>query len=546
MDTTTATTRRSFVKGAAMTGALAVSGLAAAQTGTAHADETLEWDEEHEFVVIGAGGAIFAAIAAHNLGHDVVVLEKRTVYGGTMFYSAGAFWVPCNDLMADEYKARETPEGVLSYMTGCDHGHTHDLSLAEDWIKRSPAVFTYLCDELGIPFQTLNVHDYYDYEGSNNGHTCYVLDASGEMLNFPACWQESVSPVVDASGVDIRLQTAATFLVTDESGAVVGVVATDPEGNELRIKAEKGVLLATGSFDCNEEMVNSYVTPKIWTRIPAELTGDGHKMAMEIGADIAHMGGDFGHIMVKGIDDEYGHIMWFDGCLLYPGCIMVGTDGKRFCNESASYDELARTMCNINTNINGHPDYYSENSFVIWDTKTVEEYGFPSNTEECPGWISQFDTLEELADGMGIDKEALLAEVEKFNGYCETGSDPDYRRGEGPYDSEEMFGQGFGVGIKPREGYSNPLLVPVAEPPFYACVAVRGSLGTSGGVVVDKNARALRNGEPIPGLYAAGCVADAMVNGYPGGGFPIFSSVSRSFFALEHALGLGIVESPEE
>ena len=534
--------RRSFVAGI---GALGIAGACAtaAHTSVAHAADA-DWDEEHEFVVLGAGGSLFASMAAHNLGHDVVVLEKRSVFGGTMFYSHGALWCPGNSIMDEESKAKESPEAAITYLENIDLGHTHSTDLIESFVHRAPSVMNYIIDEQKIPFTQAH-YDYYDYEGANHSRTIYLLDANGEVTEA-VNWQDSVAPVVEKSGLDIRLKTQATELVTDDAGAVVGVVATTEDGATIRIKADKGVLIATGSFDHNDRMTSRYLMPPVATIIPQECTGDGIEMGIKVGADHDHMMQDYGHAFFRGKDEPEGtaHTMWFVGCLLFPGTILVGRDGKRFLNESCSYDELSRELCNLNTNENGHPTYYSQNAVCIFDSRVVSDYGWPDNGDAKPAWVNEYQTLEELAQDMGVDADGLAEEVERYNGFCETGKDLDWRRGEGPYDSPAIDGQGYGmISDKIRDDLVNPSLAPVAEPPFYACIAQRGSLGTAGGLVVDKDARVLNvDGDPIPGLYAAGCAADALVNGYPGGGFPIFSSIARSFFAMEDALGLGIVK----
>jgi 3-oxosteroid 1-dehydrogenase len=513
------------------------------------ADEEVSWDEEHECVVVGAGGSLLAAVAAHNLGHDVVVLEKRSIYGGTMFFSAGAAWVPGNHVMDDEFKARETQQDAVSYIEGCDAGGRNDKALIEDWVSKQPSIFRYVTDSLNIPYTSHRSHDYYDYEGSNNSRTVYLkggfADSAAEGLTDlydGMGWTDVVSPVIDQSGLDIRLKCEVTELVTDDSGSVVGVVAKDADGNELRVRATKCVLLATGSFDRDEALTASYIMPPIATMVPMELTGDGLRMGMAIGADTSCLGADFGVALYRGKDEDesQSHVLWAVGAPLLPGAILVGKDGRRFCNESSSYDELSRSLSALNSRQSGHPDYLSGNAIAIIDSSTIETYGWPDNGDERPDWLSEYQSLDELAEDMGVDADNLSAEIEIYNKYCETGIDEDFHRGEGPYDSVEMEGQALTLFVMDSDN-KNQLLAPICNPPYYAVKAVRGSLGSSGGLVVDEKCRVLRNEEPINGLYAAGCVANALCNGYPGGGFPVWSSISRSFMALDDALSLGIV-----
>jgi len=118
---------------------------------------------------------------------------------------------------------------------------------------------------------------------------------------------------------------------------------------------------------------------------------------------------------------------------------------------------------------------------------------------ELPKWIHKFDTIEELADGMGINKNNLLATVSRYNGFCKDGVDLDWNRGVGSWD---QFTCGDLARVKSGE-LKNPCLAPLKEGPFY-CVEIHpGMLQTKGGLVINKNAQVLNvRGEVIPRLYA--------------------------------------------
>lgn len=235
------------------------------------------------------------------------------------------------------------------------------------------------------------------------------------------------------------------------------------------------------------------------------------------------------------------------GLMAFPAhSIIVGLGGKRFCNESASYDEVGHALSQIDTTkyANGRTYNYSGNATAIFDNAYVTARGgfpfgeFTGAIEEMPDWIRSYPSLEELAAGEGIDAEGLAAEVERFNSFCLTGIDEDFGRGEGAYDSPT--GLGYLHNPWAEEGSPNPFLGTIAEPPFYAAKVGRGQLGTSGGLVVNENSQVVRDGQPIDGLYACGCTAASLINGYTGGGYPVNMSISRGVIAMDHALGLGI------
>lgn len=544
MDFNECMSRRAMLKAA---GAATVA-AAAVGTSSARADETAtdqQWDEEHEFVIVGAGGSLFAGLAALHEGADVVVFEKDSNYGGTTFLSAGAIWVPNNNQMPEATRAQESAELAVEYLENCDMCGDADIALIEDWVRKAPQVNDYINDSLGLHIIAYNEpqSDYYGYDGCLVDRTLHITNEDSTVER--GGWDELLRPVVDASGLDIRLSAPVTELVADESGAVVGVVA-EGEGGPVRIRATKGVLLATGSFDRNQALVDAFLCPKpLYTAVTLGCTGDGLTMGMALGADVAHLNASFNLCGAIGRNGEMGSF----GLMSFPAhCIIVNCGGKRFCNESASYDEVGRAVCQYDTTgpANGKTYCLSGRATAIFDAEYVATRGgfpfgeFTDATEEMPGWIRPYETLEDLAAGEGIDPTGLLEEIERFNGFCETGVDEDFHRGEGPYDNPET---GLGSLHNPwPSGGENAFLGPISEPPFYAATVGRGHLGTAGGLVVNENCQVLRNGEPIPGLYACGCVADSLVNGYPGGGYPVNMSISRGIIAADHALGLGIIE----
>ena len=522
MSPTGTLSRRSFIGSAALAAAVAAHGpVAFAEEGEA------TWDEEHELVVIGSGGALFAALAAHKEGRDVVVFEKRGVYGGAMFLSAGAIWAPNNNMMSAENKADESAEKCLSYLKEIDLYGSHDESLMADWISKCNSIYDYIIDELDVPLgeHGFAPHDYYDYPHTGVGRTIWIPDGEGNTANHAVCWNDTMAPVVDASGLDIRLSTPVTRLVT-EGDAVVGVVAETADGQELRVHATKGVIIATGSFDHNQTMVGTYLMPPlVGSQIPESCTGDGHLMGMAVGADIANMGYNYGCCLVDlGLDEQFASMNVLNNS------IIVDKDGRRFCNETCSYDELSHIFEDVSRNSQGHPYCYSGNVTGVYDSIGLS--WAKKDPSDLPEYVREYATLEELAEGEGLDKDVFMSEIERYNSMCEQGVDEDFHRCEGPFDN-------------PVNGlYGSFLeLTPVSTAPFYAATLGRGSLGTSGGLVVDENARVLRDGEPIEGLYASGCASDALVTGYPGAGFPIAMAITRAFIAADHALGLGIVKA---
>ncbi len=514
---------------------------AAGTISPALAIEEFQWDEEHDLVIVGAGNGLFGAMAAQQAGADVVVLEKASVIGGTVRFSEGCVWAPGNAHMPEENRELDTVENVVEFMMHCDVYGNHDRATIERWVNACGPLYTYLEETVGVPFYALPtaMHDYYGYPQANAGRTMLFGDGSSM-----AWWNDSILPVIEAAGLDIRTETPATKLVANEDGEVVGVIATDASGKELRIRARRGVLLATGGFDHNKEMVDTYLQPPlVGTRVPAEITGDGIAMGLGVGARVAHMGENY-HIPLAVSDEEsvVAPMLWWSMC---PGTILVGPDGKRFVNESSCYDEQGRAMRNFAFSETGSPACLSGNSLAIMDSRCVSDWGWPGGGSEQPAWVHSYNSIEELAEGEGISSDALVQEVERYNGFCDTGVDEDFHRGEGPYDGVETGCYrnilAFTGHDSIRDDLPNYTLAPLSEPPYYAVRVGRGSISTSGGLVTNGDAQVLGADGPIAGLYAAGCTADAVIDGYPGGGFPNSCAIMGSLLAVNHALELNLV-----
>lgn len=275
---------------------------------------------------------------------------------------------------------------------------------------------------------------------------------------------------------------------------------------------------------------------------------------MRLGADFDGMQSLIGCPII--MPDDSGEfvmgVLMMDGshyrCM--PHAIWVDSNGKRFCNEAHCYPAAANALAS--TNAYGGVQVSHRNPTMIFDNTLAQNYGFPASSETGdpvqygwgpvqPAWVRSYDTLEELAAAEGIDYANLTATVERFNGFADEGYDPDWHRGEGTYDNldpNSTVSVVCGAMIAEEEPeLKNQTLGRIDNPPFYACTVGLSSFGTSGGMVVNEHNQVLRNGEPIPGLYASGCVA---ANTYTSGGWSIAWDFYGDLNAVDHALGLGI------
>jgi 3-oxosteroid 1-dehydrogenase len=330
---------------------------------------------------------------------------------------------------------------------------------------------------------------------------------------------------VREAGIPLWLNTPMTSLITDDSGAVIGVEA-ERNGKPFRIRARHGVVVATGGFENNEQMRTQYqpTVGKGWSMANPESQGDGQRAGQALGAAVDLM------------DDAW----WFPVILLpagifgtvaerqYPGQFVVNSAGKRFVNEASPYTDFGRAQ------VAGHETGVSHiPAFMVIDDRAwnrsiicAQFPGKPMPAEWLEsGLVKKADTIEELAEKIGVPPAALRETADRFNGFARAGKDEDFQRGESPYDNYYA-----------DPGQLNPNLMEVSKPPFYAFQVYPGDLGTKGGLLTDENARVLReDGSVIPGLYACGnASASVMGNDYAGPGATIGPAMVFGFVAARH------------
>ena len=331
-------------------------------------------------------------------------------------------------------------------------------------------------------------------------------------------------------GIPIWLNMSATRLVV-EAGRVVGVEA-EKNGETVGIRADKGVILAAGGFPRNGEMRERYQRPPItdaWTVACPQNTGDAIRMAQEAGAALRFMDQAWWLPTSLVPGGDMPQMILVERSL--PGSMVVNNRGRRFVNEAAPFTDVVRAQYADNDDTGG-----AIPAFLIVDARFRKRYplspmlpGFTPRKYIDNGYVKVADTLEQLAEKCGIDRQGLADEVEKLNRYAATGDDVDFRKGASVID--RYFGD--------PEVRPNPCLGPIDMPPYYAIELWPGDIGTGGGIDADACARVLReDGSPIDGLYAAGnCAAAATGNAYPGAGATIGFSMVFGYIAARHAAG---------
>lgn len=536
--------RRSFINaaGISMAGVLTASNHAIADEVSAAPWLPEKWDIETDVVLLGTGSAISSALRAHDLGLEVLVLEKHPYhFGGTTYFSGGAIYCPNNRYAKEAGKPEIPREDILEYMKLCAKGQ-YSQEVLEAFVDTMPELADYLMDECGYQFSYLDTETpyyawytpFFDKEPVP-GTSCTLWAVPVNDLAMGRALVEYGKIALEERGIEVKYNTRGIRLVYTgepnlENGEVVGVIAQDlSTGEEIAIKARRGVILGTGGYDHNREMVQHSLPGPIYSSIAINTNeGDGHIMALELGAELRNMNVPFRYpfIMSQGTDVYQGIDVELDNgqyaseqiskmtssMVGKPGSIIVNKKGMRFANESSPYAQFGRGFDVFDT---GFDEYINIPGYWICDKTAGEAYGLPGVSkqifeednvaelsDDLPAWVTKYETLEELADDKCIDIDNLLDTVARFNGFCETGVDKDFRRGEPTFDQWT-----FGDQARVESGeLINSCLAPLATPPYYCVEYYPGMLQTAGGVNVNGKAQALNvHGNPIPRLYVAGC-----------------------------------------
>lgn len=555
-------------------------------------------DAGADVVVLGSGAAGLAgALRAAMLGQHVHIVEKSEVWGGSAAMSAGALWIPANAKMA-EVGIDDSVADAMMYLTAVTGGEIPaDRLLA--FIKGAHRMIE-VFEASDVRFEPVREYPDYNtdepggkpggrvleplpFNGTRLGddfatlHPCYPgelifdrfmmrIDEARSLLlpglkpklglmaglgrylvRSPARRRHGgrdpyltmgqaltarLRAALRDKGVQLQLNSAASGLVI-EDGRVAGVELADGQ----RIRARRGVLLATGGFERNDTLRQRYQRHPVdarWTVGHVGNTGDGLALGGQAGADL---------------DTELMRDSWWAPAVLPPGepttwvlviekslpyGFFVDQRGNRFVNEAANYSDVGRAMYEAQTRTGATVpawlvfDSRFRRKFPIGPVKPAMMQPDRKVTEALRpgnGWLHKAGTVAELAASIGVPSEALEASVARFNDFARQGHDDDFGRGATLNDRHYTDPR-----VRP-----NPSLGPVEKPPFYAVQVVPGDLGTKAGLRTDTSGRVLSgDGTTIPGLYAAGNVTSSMMGrSYPGAGGTLAPAMTFGFLAAE-------------
>ena len=417
-----------------------------------------------DVLVVGAGGAgMAAAVTAHQNGAEVLIIEKmgkvggNTMISGTAYNAADPVRQPAQGIEdSPEKHYEQTLEG------GDNLGNPELVKVLTD---NAYAGIEWL-ESLGMQFKDT---------------VFTVLGGLWPRAHKPVLplgtgyFEQAYMPYLNENNVEVMLETKATELIVEE-GKVVGVIAEGSKGNKVTIRTNNGVVLATGGFGANVEMRQEY--DGIWGSLDESIgttnhpgaTGDGVVMAEAIGAELVGM--DKIQLLPMG-DPETGSL---NGNIEQgvEDRIFINKEGNRFVDEGERRDVMTKAL-------------FEQTDDFMWIV--VDQHSYPTgdtvnNFNEtiddlvAAGRAYKADTLEELAEMMGVDKDNFINAVNKFN--------------EAVDGAEDEFG---------RTLFANK----IDTAPFYAAARKPTVHHTMGGVKINTNAEVINtDGEVISGLFAAG------------------------------------------
>lgn len=507
--------RRTFLK---KTAAISVGTVAAATlmgcTPTQSADVP-NWDKEVDVIVIGGGGAgLAAAISASKAGagKSVLILEKAPVVGGSTSLSGGVIQAAGTEFEAEfAEETNDTPDLHFQFYTQAAEGIA-DPALLKLLTDKAPAAIDWMVEQGLTYVNTYAVSTNPMVDEKYRLKRIHVPGGDGTTAKAGtgAVHVAVLYDVVKSLELEVMLETPVTSLVHDDNG-VTGVKALDGS-DEIYVKANKAVIIATSSFDHNKDMARAFSAQQLW-ELESSLcaaaptnTGDGIRLGMSVGADLATMGGTIG-VPFTSIGTNLT-----EGMPIVPG-IWVNVNGNRFVNEASHYAYAMRAVFNQQGHI----------AWAIFDDK-VRQLGGALVGGLFGGWsddlkaeietglVTSADTLENLGKAIGVNPTQLVKTFEQYNEDAKAGVDTHLGKKEG--------------------------LEPLETGPYYAHRVLSWNLGSCGGLKVNTACQVIDvNGNPIPRLFAAGMAAGGFIGPYyPGSGTAILVTVVTGRVAGESAV----------
>jgi len=483
--------RRRFLGGAS---AGAVAGMVASVPLRAAAPPA-NWDKETDVVVVGGGGSgCMAAVSANEQGAKAIIVEAAPVIGGASVMCIGAVTVPLSSLQKKEGIA----DSVDAYMEDV-------LKLAGENVSRMDKSLLRVLGENGGPTIDWLLGLGVDLRGPFE-YPVHRVKRMHMLYPRSSAWPRVIRPRLAKGGTETLVSTKGVELYRGEGNRVLGVrVVAIKSGKSISIKARRGVVLTAGNFEANPTMMAKVTTADIAALPVAVPTNDGGGliMAAALGAGMTML--DNGAIpYVRGRlpgppVDPTAKMQWMPFGFVEAGAILVNQNGARFINEEMHGTPTCLAL-------ESQPE---KTCHLVYDKRIADNFQkWPNIAALIPGigdisrlggWgtvddliarkaVYKADTIEQLAAVVGVDPAGLKAGIEKWNGYCSAGNDPEFHRQTFGHPGAGTVGKG------------------ISAPPFYCHSPLRTMvLPGDTSVEINTSLQVLDVfGKVIPSLYAGG------------------------------------------
>ena len=550
-----------------------------------------------DVIVVGTGaGALTAAIAAKDMGGDVLVVEKDSKWGGTSATSGGGIWIPCSPL-GMKAGLKDSPKEAFEYIKKLTGNDVSDERI-KAFIKAAPEMLEYMIEKTRVAYRAQPYADYHtDLPGAKLGfrmhepveieaddlgndyftlqethpiamlfgRIAWVISESYPIMTRSKGWRKVLAKMflryfldfphrfktwrdrrltmgnallgrlrmsVNERNIPVWLNAPMVDVVTEDN-RVCGVVV-DRDGSHETIRARRGVIFGAGGFERNSEMrQDNHGVDSEFTASIGKNTGDGQNIGKKIGAKLDIMDTAWWAPGYKFEGDEVSYPMFVERAL--PHGLIVNQKGDRYMNEAASYHVTGKIMADADQKKNP-----TLPSWFIFDGTFRAKYALgpilPGNF--LPDWCLPKKVKSKL-----IKAKSIADLAQKLN--------MDEKRLEKTIKKLNVYAEtgvdkDFNRGGFDYDRYygdpsskPNPCIGKIETAPFYAIAIYAADIGTKGGLLTDVNAQVVdQDDKPIPGFYAVGnSSSSVMGRTYPGAGSVIGPAMTFGYLAGRHAMG---------
>ena len=434
-----------------------------------------------DIIIVGGGmSGMIAAIRSVELGQKVVIFEQASRLGGSALYAGGWIHGAGTKMQLEAGITGDTPEAIVEDFKRINGEGTFDEALALTHAQKAGEGVDWLQEDIGVEFDGTVSFGSANYPKMSVERIYMGAQGGASYTNALIARVEEYE---ESGDILIAYNHIVTEVLLDEDGAACGVVSDGISYNA------PVVILAAGGYGHNEEWLKRYNFTNVTTSAFATATGSGFDICEALGANFVAMeycGAYAGSVPYNGFDNVYK----FDANGGYPSVIWVDNTGRRVANEM---EQNAGTTAKYWVDAPDNQIYILFTEDMMLEDRSMliapTAAGTSPTPEECWALFDELeatenclykaDSIEALAEKIGIDPAALTETIQTYNNYCDAGTDADFGR--------------------------TTYLEKFEEGPFYALYTVPYVLLTSGGPVTDPQGRLMNaDGEVIPGIFICG------------------------------------------